>query len=107
MNLYAIKINGLNNPVGFDYEQLLCSWKVKKSCGHSQKWTRIAVSLDKTMTSIIYEKKGVLNSVGEVLEISLEPYTRYYYQITVHSDADEECSSNICYFETAKLQDPC
>ena len=106
MNLYAIKINGLNNPVGFDYEQLLCSWKVKKSCGHSQKWTRIAVSLDKTMTSIIYEKKGVLNSVGEVLEISLEPYTRYYYQITVHSDADEECSSNICYFETAKLQDP-
>ena len=106
MNLYAIKINGLNNPVGFDYEQLLCSWKVKNSCGHSQKWTRIAVSLDKTMTSIIYEKKGVLNSAGEVLEISLEPYTRYYYQITVHSDADEECSSDICYFETAKLQDP-
>ena len=61
MNIYAIKINGLNNPVGFDYERLLCSWKVKNSCGHGQKWTRIVVSLDKTMTSIAYEKKGVLN----------------------------------------------
>lgn len=106
MNLYAIKINGLSNPIGFDFERLICSWKIKNSCGKNQKWTEIKVSLDEDMSRIIYKKKGKLNSLGEPLEISLNPYTRYYYQITVHTDMEEECESEICYFETAKLQSP-
>lgn len=31
MEIYGVKLNGLNDPVGFEYEPLLCSWKVKES----------------------------------------------------------------------------
>ena len=29
MELYAIKINGWENPMGFDYGVPQCSWKVR------------------------------------------------------------------------------
>ena len=105
MDIYAVKINGLDNPIGFDYDVLLCSWKVWKSTGKRQKSAKIQVALDESISEIVWEKEGYLNSLGEPLAFSLQPYTRYYYQITVTSDEGEEAHSKICWFETAKLDD--
>ena len=33
MEIYAVKINGLDHPMGFDFEHLLCSWKVRNNKG--------------------------------------------------------------------------
>ncbi len=106
MELCSVKINGLNDPVGFDYDTLLCSWKVRENVGKAQINASIRVSTDAELSSALYEKSGALDSMGEVLDITLAPYTRYYYQITVESDAGEIARSNIHFFETAKLNDP-
>jgi len=106
MEIYAVKINGLNSPIGFDFEPLLCSWKVRGSKGTMQKEAKIQVSMDADFQRIIYQKSGNLNCTGESLDFDLSPYTRYYFQITVESDANETCKSAVSWFETAKLTEP-
>lgn len=106
MEIYAVKINGLDHPMGFDFEHLLCSWKVRNNKGKKQTRAKIQVAKDEKMSEVIWEKEGGLNSLGTVIEFSMKPYTRYYFQITVHSDVGEESKSDVLYFETAKLEDP-
>ena len=106
MEIYAIRINGLNDPVGFDFAPLLCSWKVRGNTGKKQQGSKIQIASDKALSCILWEKEGGLNSLGEVLDLPLQPYTRYYYQITVRSDVGEQAKSDIHFFETAKLSEP-
>lgn len=106
MELYAIKINGLNDPIGYDFDTVLCSWKVRNAKGKKQTSAKIQVSLDQEMTAVLWEKEGILDPLGELLDFPLRPYTRYFYQITVLSDADEKAKSEVRFFETAKLDDP-
>lgn len=106
MEIYAVKINGLSNPVGFDYDTFTCSWKVKNAKGKAQTWSRIRVSTGSDMTDIIWEREGNLNSLGEILDIDPLPYTRYYYQIAIRDDAGEHGQSDVHFFETAKLAEP-
>ena len=106
MKIYGVKINGLTDPIGFEYEPLFCSWKIRDSKGKSQTNCKIQVSTDDALKSLVYEKEGDLNCTGEVLDFVLRPYTRYFYQITVQSDAGETVKSDVHFFETAKLDDP-
>ena len=106
MEIYGVKLNGLNDPIGFECEPMLCSWKVRKSKGTTQANVKIQVATDADLAAVVYEKEGDLNCAGEVLDFSLQPYTRYFYQITAQSDAGEVAKSDIHFFETAKLNDP-
>ena len=106
MEIYSVKINGLDNPIGFDYDMLECSWKVRGSAGKKQISAKIQVALDEGITNIVWEKEGYLDSLGETLDFSIKSYTRYYYQVLVTSDAGETAQSDIHFFETAKLDDP-
>ena len=79
MEIYAVKINGLDHPMGFDFEHLLCSWKVRNNKGKKQTRAKIQVAKDEKMSEVIWEKEGGLNSLGTVIEFSMKPYTRYYF----------------------------
>lgn len=103
MKIYRTRINGMDNPIGFAYEPLLCSWKVRESQGRHQVCAKIQVAFDEELKSVIYKKEGEnLKCTGELLEIELKPCTRYYYKISVTSDTGESADSDICYFETGK-----
>lgn len=106
MELYSVKINGLHNPIGFISDTLLCSWKVRNSRGKKQKWAKIEVSSDAAFEHIVYSIDGNLSSLGTKLELQLMPRSRYYYRVTVESDAGETTVSNPHYFETGKLDEP-
>lgn len=107
MEIYALKINGMVNPIGCLYEELVCSWKVRMAKGKAQKAAKIEVSTEEDFSTLIYEIEGSeLDSVAQPLDIKLQPYTRYYYRVSVVSDADEVATSQPCYFETAKGNDP-
>lgn len=64
MEIYAVKINGLDHPMGFDFEHLLCSWKVRNNKGKKQTRAKIQVGKDEKMSEVIWEKEGGLNSLG-------------------------------------------
>lgn len=106
MKVYDIKINGLRNPIGYSFSQVVCSWKVNDTKGKIQKNTKIEVSTNEMFTTLIYQKEDkLLSSISEILDIKLEPYTRYYVRVTVTTDAGESAVSDTCYFETAKLEE--
>lgn len=105
MKIYDIRINGYENPLGYDIENPRISWKVKCAKGVKQDFTIIEVSNDKEFSEIILKKEGVLNSLCEELELELSPYTRYYLRITVCTDTKEVIVSNAAFFETAKMKE--
>lgn len=106
MYIYDVKINGIENPIGFRYDYLSCSWKVSGTEGKRQQYAEIKVGKTRNIQNPIYKKQGAdLDSTGEFLKIKLEPYTRYYFQIQVVTDLGESILSEICYFETGKETD--
>ncbi len=106
MKIVEMKINGINNPVGFAFDYVLCSWKVKDAIGKKQKYVCIEVSESEAFQEIVYKKEGAnLKQNGECLEIQLKPRTTYYYRVTVQTDAGESETSNIQYFETGKMNE--
>lgn len=53
-----------------------------------------------------WEKEGRdLRSIGENLEISLKPRTRYYLYVEVTGEDAESARSEVFYFETGKMQE--
>lgn len=106
MKITDVKINGVNNPVGFDLVNPRVSWKVRDTEAKRQKYVRIEAAAEAGFENIIYTKEGAeLSSLGELLELDLNPYTGYYVRVQVENDLGETAVSDPVYFETAKMAD--
>ena len=58
MIVNSLRVNGVKNPVGFDFEKIKVSWKVEEAKGKYQNEARIIVSTDEQFKKIVLEKKG-------------------------------------------------
>lgn len=106
MRITNIRINGIENPVGFLYEQLMCSWNVRETKSKRQTNAVIEVSTRSDFQEIVYKKEGAdLDQSGERLDIKLQPRTTYFYRITITGDAGDRAVSETCTFETGKMQE--
>lgn len=106
MRITNVKINGITNPVGFLYEKLFCSWNVCETESKKAVNTVIEVSKTENFAEILYKKEGTeLCQSGELLDISLEARTRYFYRITVTGDRGDQAISAGCFFETGKMDE--
>lgn len=104
MKITDVKINGLNNPLGYEISHPRVSWKVRESEGKHQVNARIEVSGNETFTDIFFVKEGEdLSSFGEELEIELKPYTQYYVRVQIENERGESALSDPVWFETAKM----
>lgn len=100
------RINGIENPIGFTYDYLLCSWNVEEAQGKKQKNVLIEVSESKDFEEILYKKEAAdLKQNGEKLDVELKPRTTYYYRVTVTTDAGECVTSDIATIETGKMDE--
>ena len=106
MKITNARINGIENPIGFSYDYLLCSWNVEEAQGKKQKNVLIEVSESKDFEEILYKKEAAdLKQNGEKLDVGLKPRTTYYYRVTVTTDAGECVTSDIATFETGKMDE--
>ena len=93
MQITDIKINGMKNPVGFEFDSVRVSWKVRNTEAKLQKLARIKVAADEAFQTIVAEKEGAdLNSAAEIMEIMLQPRTRYYVRVSVENELGEKQS---------------
>jgi alpha-L-rhamnosidase len=107
LKITNVRINGIENPVGFAYDYLLCSWNVEEAKGKKQTNAIIEVSDSEDFTDILYKKEAAdLKQNGEKLEVELKPRTTYYYRITVFTDGGECATSETALFETGKMEEP-
>ena len=118
MQIYDCKVNHLTNPLGFRMTRTVFSWKVKDAVGKHQTEARIQVAADASMTQILNDTgwSDKLESLASKVELELKPVTRYYWTVSVRSDASvengtgkvvpEEAVSPVQWFETGKREQP-
>lgn len=103
MEIYDVKINGLNNPIGYAFGNVVVSWKVRNTFSGKQKSATIIVSKDSAFQKVLVETTGNLTSNAQKIEIHLEPRTRYYLKVRVEGDDGDTAVSDTVWFETGKM----
>lgn len=104
MKIREMKINGIDNPIGFTYDNLICSWKVDDTESQIQTEAKIEVSSTEDFTEILWEKEGAeLRASGEVIGLDLKPRTAYYWRVSVSGDKGDCAVSDTAIFETGKM----
>ena len=108
MKISDIKINGIKNPIGYAFDHVALSYKIKEAEGKKLVYSKIQVSLSEAFSEIIYEtEKMDTKQTGIELDFKRTPCTRYYVRVTAQSDAGEHAvSEETAYFETSKMQEP-
>lgn len=103
MKITHCKLNHLTNPLGYTLPQLHFSWQVEDARGTKQTAARLVVAKNADLTEVIYDSGFAdLNPLAAEVKMETAPRTRYYWAVTVRTDADEEATSATNWFETAK-----
>jgi len=104
MKIVQCRTNHLESPMGFKIGKPVFSYKVTEAKGKKQTSARIRLSAAVDMTAVVYDTglSDSINSLAHTADIKLSPRTRYYWDVTVQSDAGEEAVSELNRFETGK-----
>lgn len=107
MRISDVKVNGLRNPIGYEFERVVVAWKIRDAFGKKVKNVKIEVALDNNFNKIIYcVQDRILDSAGTPLDFELSARTRYFIRITVVSDQEEiAVSVGENFFETGKMKE--
>ena len=74
MKIVDVKINGIENPIGFSFPKIKCSWKVVETTGKYQVKSRIVVSTRQDFSEILWSREDHdLDWIGETIEITPKP----------------------------------
>ncbi len=108
MDIISCKVNHLQNPLGYTMEHVTFSYVVKNAKGKRQTAARIRVYAEEECRTVIYDTglSSQINSCAHTVKLELEPRTRYFWNVEVHTDAGEEAVSELNWFETAKQDEP-
>jgi len=98
----------MKNPLGFHMTEATVSWVTTNTLAKRQLVARVKVALAPDMNYQIYDTDmdAYLDSRGVTLPIKLEPRTRYYWTVTVEGENGDTATSEVNYFETAKMDEP-
>ena len=115
--IVKMRLNGIENPIGYDTSSLSFSWIVERTESKFQKTARVIIS--KSPLCNPNDKPQLIHDSGDRLDIKsidynpnfdvnlvLRPRTRYYWQVHITTDSNETIDSPISYFETSKLNEP-
>ena len=107
MQIIQMKTNHVINPLGYLMTKPVLSYKVTEAKGKKQISARVRVSLNPDMTYPVYDsgESEAIDSISYTVPMELEPCTRYFWTVTVTTDAGETAESNAAWFETGKLQE--
>ena len=98
MKITNCKVNHMVDPLGFAMEKTAFSWMVEESAGKKQIAARIRVwSNGETVADTGWAD---LDPLAADVEVALKPRTRYYWNVSVRTDAGEEAVSDANWFET-------
>lgn len=114
MKLYDLQVNHLSEPLGFRMTGINFSWKVTEAKGKKQTAARIRIAVCPEALLAEEFSEGVLvdtgfdenaSSLSYEVKIDLKARTRYYWDVSVKTDAGEEAVSEAVWFETGKIQE--
>jgi len=108
MKIVSCKTNHIENPLGFHMNEATISWIACDTASKRQETAKVLVAADANMKTIVYDSGSCqnLDSRAFTLPITLTPKTRYYWTVTVEGNEGDSATSNINWFETAKMNEP-
>ena len=106
MKLINLRINGIEEPIGYDCSSLICSWTVSDTASTQPVNIRLEVSDNADFSHLLYQKEGAdLKQCGEAISLELMPRTCYYWRVSVWGDRGDMASSS-SFFVTGKMREP-
>ncbi len=107
MKITGCKTNGMENPLGYRFDQIAFSFEVTETDSKESAAYRIEVSTDRDFLHIAAERCGLrVNCAEETVQFSLSPRTRYFWRVWVRGEQKDEAVSEPAYFETGKMEEP-
>ncbi len=107
MKIINCEVNHLTNPLGFQMEKTVFSWRVAETAGKAQRYARLRVSERPDMEDTVYDSgEANLDSIAAEIPLDLQPRTRYYWTVEVAADNGDSAVSDINCFETAMRKEP-
>lgn len=103
MKIYDVLINGIREPIGYDFGQIHLSWKVLDSISARAEAVEISVSTDPDQKNLIYQ--STMQPVADnacSLHLELQSRTRYYVHVRVQGE-DGDSAEARTFFETGKM----
>ena len=106
MKITHCKVNHIVNPMGYCIVKPVFSWITENSAGKAQQSALLRVWQDSEKTTLLFDSGwDDLNPLATEVSIALQPRMRYYWTVSVRSDADEEAESGLNWFETGKMDE--
>ena len=110
MKITACEVNHMEHPMGVWMEKPVFHWIVEDAVGTAQRAARIVVRGEDPVTGAreIAADTGWedLDSLAAPVDLALSPRTRYFWTVSVQTDAGEEAESAENWFETGKREEP-
>jgi alpha-L-rhamnosidase len=111
MRITHLRTNHFTNPIGYGIEKPVVSWVAEADpAAKKQIAARVQICKgeDPALAASVFDsgKRGDISSLAYPIPAALEPYTRYYWKVTVWADNGEEAESGWAFFETGKMNDP-
>ena len=107
MQIRNLRVNHLENPLGFETDLLTLSW-VAESDGGKKASARVEIASGPDFSEILYDSgiQAGIDGVAFHPEIALAPRTRYYWRVTETAVNGDTGSSETAWFETGKRDEP-
>ena len=107
MKIVNLKTNHVINSLGFDLGKPSFSFITCETTASIQVAAQIQVAIDEEFAQIVFDsgKSEEIDSLAFELPIELKIRTRYYWKVTVWADNGEVATSDLAWFETAKMDE--
>lgn len=110
MKITACEVNHMKQPMGFWMEKPVFHWAVEDARGTRQEAARIVVREENPRTGMVRIAADTgwetQDSLAAPVDLALSPRTRYWWTVSVRTDAGEEAQSAENWFETGKRSEP-
>ncbi|WP_130836509.1 alpha-L-rhamnosidase [Lachnoclostridium sp. Marseille-P6806] len=103
MKITQMKINGIEQPVGYLLEGIRASWKVTDTVSKKAVYVGLSVSADPDFRELLFHaEKDAVSSIETVIPLAPDPGTIYYWRVEVTGDAGDK-ATGISTFETGRM----
>ncbi|MDE5598541.1 MAG: alfa-L-rhamnosidase RamA, partial [Lachnospiraceae bacterium] len=112
MRIEHLRVNHLENPIGYDFSYLTLSWKVSETTAKFSDEVRVIISETEDMSRLVYDS-GIMRNYRQcslTVQMNLKPRTRYFWKVIVgvsntETQLNESTESKTAWFETSKLEE--
>lgn len=107
MQIEKLRLNHIENPLGFLLEDLSFSWITTDTQAACQKAARLCIASDKDVANILFDsgQDENISSISYLVDMKLSPRTRYYWRVEVWADNGDYAISPVAWFETGKMNE--